>query len=117
MADTFTQQVYDYVSQIPAGKVTTYGAIAVALGNPRAARAIGTILKRNPLPFYRARRNDIKTRPHDKIVPCHRVVRADLKLGQYSGGPQLKAKLLKKEGVKINNGRVALQNLQKNLVI
>ena len=117
MADAFTKKVYDYVSQIPAGKVTTYGAIAAALGNPKASRAVGTILKRNPLPFYRARKNDVKTRPHGKMVPCHRVVRADLKLGDYSGGPALKAKLLKKEGVKIDNGRVALQNLQKSLLI
>jgi methylated-DNA-[protein]-cysteine S-methyltransferase len=111
MDDVFTQKVYDYVSRIPAGKVTTYGNIAAALGRPSNARLVGTILRRNPNPFYRARKDDIKTRPHAKMVPCHRVIRADLRVGQYSGGAALKQKLLKNEGVKISNGRVAMQNI------
>jgi methylated-DNA-[protein]-cysteine S-methyltransferase len=77
------------------GKVTTYGAIAKAIGSPRAARAVGNALGANTNPI---------------VVPCHRVVRGDGVLGGYSGGegPTTKAKLLAREGVKVSAGRVNL---------
>jgi methylated-DNA-[protein]-cysteine S-methyltransferase len=82
-------------SQIPMGKVTTYGAIAKAIGLPGAARAVGQVLGANPNPI---------------VVPCHRVVRSDGVLGGYSGGegPRTKAKLLAHEGVQVKAGKVNL---------
>ena len=82
-------------SLIPMGKVTTYGAIAKAMGVPGAARAVGQALGANPNPI---------------TVPCHRVVRADGELGGYSGGqgPATKAKLLSREGVQVSAGKVNL---------
>ena len=92
---TFNASVYAMTSLIPMGKVTTYGAIAKAIGSPRAARAVGNALGANMNPI---------------VVPCHRVVRRDGTLGGYSGGegPTTKAKLLAREGVKVTAGRVNL---------
>jgi methylated-DNA-[protein]-cysteine S-methyltransferase len=91
----FSDSVYAMTSLIPMGKVTTYGAIAKAIGLPGAARAVGQALGANPNPI---------------IVPCHRVVRSDGGLGGYSGGegPRTKAKLLVREGVQVSAGRVNL---------
>lgn len=71
-------------SEIPAGEVRTYGWVAARVGNPRAARAVGRALAANPFA---------------PVVPCHRVVRADGKIGGYSalGGVREKIRLLKKE--------------------
>jgi len=82
-------------SLIPMGRVTTYGAIAKAMGFPRAARAVGNALGANMNPI---------------VVPCHRVVRSDGELGGYSGGEGrvTKAKLLAREGVKVSAGKVDL---------
>jgi methylated-DNA-[protein]-cysteine S-methyltransferase len=62
------QCVYNLVSNIPPGKVATYGQLASSVGNPRAARGIGKILNKNPRPI---------------IVPCHRVVCSDGHIGGY----------------------------------
>jgi O-6-methylguanine DNA methyltransferase len=81
----FARTVYRVVSQIPRGQTRTYGEVAKAAGHPGAARAVGTIMSRNT---------------DTKRVPCHRVVRADGKVGDYVfGGPKMKLELLKKEGV------------------
>lgn len=92
---SFSDSVYAMTSLIPMGKVTTYGAIAKAMGVPGAARAVGQALGANPNPI---------------TVPCHRVVRADGELGGYSGGqgPVTKAKLLSREGVQVSAGKVNL---------
>ena len=63
------------------GETLTYGEIAARAGNPRAHRAAGTAVGTNPLPI---------------VVPCHRVVRAGGELGNYGGGPEMKARLLEK---------------------
>jgi methylated-DNA-[protein]-cysteine S-methyltransferase len=76
--------VYDLLLRIPAGKVSTYGDLAKALGNPSASRAIGRILGNNPNPI---------------VVPCHRVVMSDGKLGGYSYDSARKKELLEKEGI------------------
>lgn len=93
--NNFSDSVYAATSRIPMGKVTTYGAIAKAIGFPGAARAVGQALGANPNPI---------------VVPCHRVVRSDGVLGGYSGGegPRTKAKLLSREGVVVSSGRVDL---------
>lgn len=72
------------VAKIPRGQTRTYGEVAKAAGRPGAARAVGTIMAHN-----------LDT----KMVPCHRVVRADGKVGDYAfGGPAKKLALLKREG-------------------
>ncbi len=83
------------VSQIPEGKVSTYGTLASELKVPKASRAIGSILRVNPHPI---------------VVPCHRVVMSDGQLGGYGGskGVNRKAALLRREGVKITGGRIDL---------
>lgn len=78
---------------MPEGKVTTYGALAAAIGRPGAARAVGNALHANPDPV---------------TVPCHRVVRSDGALGGYAWGGRRKAALLAAEGVAIERGKVDL---------
>lgn len=82
------QSVYNLVSNIPLGKVATYGQLASSLGNPRAARGIGKILNKNPRPI---------------IVPCHRVVCSDGHIGGYMYGKERKISLLLNEGIPIVN--------------
>ena len=76
--------VYELLLKIPAGKLSTYGDLAKALGKPSASRAIGRILAKNPNPI---------------VVPCHRVVMSDGKLGGYAYGSTRKRELLEKEGI------------------
>jgi methylated-DNA-[protein]-cysteine S-methyltransferase len=83
--------VYDLLLKIPAGKVSTYGDLARALGNPSASRVIGRILGENP--------NPIK-------VPCHRVVMSNGRVGGYAYGTAKKRQLLENEGVSFTNGTV-----------
>jgi methylated-DNA-[protein]-cysteine S-methyltransferase len=85
------EDVYDLLRKIPAGKVSTYGDLAKALGNPSASREIGRILGENPNPIE---------------VPCHRVVMSDGKVGGYAYGTTRKRELLEKEGVSLTNGIV-----------
>jgi methylated-DNA-[protein]-cysteine S-methyltransferase len=78
---------------IPRGQVRSYGQVAAAAGNPKAARAAGNALATNPFPL---------------LIPCHRAVRADGSLGGYQGGPAMKRALLEIEGVRFDaRGRVA----------
>ena len=79
---TFRQKVLAYVSTIPKGSVATYGYVAKQAGKPKAARAVGAILKTN----------------FDPKIPCHRVIRSDGSLGEYNRGASKKRTLLKKEG-------------------
>lgn len=79
---TFTDKVKKIVSQIPKGKIMTYKEVAKKAGNPSAARAVGSIMKKN----------------YDPSIPCHRVIRSDGKIGDYNrGGKSKKIELLKKE--------------------
>jgi len=88
----FTQAVYDVVAKIPKGSVMTYKQVAEEIGNPGAFRAVGTALSRNIDP---------------KKVPCHRVVGRDGSMHGYAfGGAEAKIEILKKEGVKIKDGKV-----------
>ncbi len=85
----FAKRVYGTLMKIPYGKTITYGEIASAVGSPGAARAVGALMKNNPIP---------------PIVPCHRVTGANGKLGGFSanGGPPLKSILLQREGLDSN---------------
>lgn len=88
---SFNEQVWAICTTVPAGKVTTYGAIARKLGKPNAARAVGQAMNRNP---------------YAPDVPCHRVVGADGKLTGYAGGLPKKLRMLEAEGVTVRDGRV-----------
>jgi O-6-methylguanine DNA methyltransferase len=84
-ATPFQKSVLRAARRIPRGVVWTYGQIAQAIGKPRASRAVGQALGRNPIPI---------------VIPCHRVVAGDGSLGGYSGGGGLDSKrlLLRLEG-------------------
>lgn len=73
------------VKTIPYGETRSYKWVAEKLGNPRAVRAVGQALKKNPLPG---------------IIPCHRVIRSDGSLGGFSQGLKKKRELLRGEGKK-----------------
>ncbi len=75
----FQASVWRALSDIPYGETRTYGAVAAAVGSPRAARAVGGALHRNPIPIF---------------IPCHRVVGADGSLTGFGGGLELKRNLL-----------------------
>lgn len=81
----FERRVYALTRAIPPGETRTYGAIATALGEPGAARAVGQALGRNPWPI---------------VIPCHRVTAADGRAGGFSapGGAATKLRLLEIEG-------------------
>ncbi|HEY4866059.1 MAG TPA: methylated-DNA--[protein]-cysteine S-methyltransferase [Candidatus Dormibacteraeota bacterium] len=79
----FRRLVLDALPHIGYGHTASYGAVAAAVGNPRAVRAVGTACATNPLPL---------------VVPCHRVVRSSGVIGPYLGGPDAKKLLLNLEG-------------------
>lgn len=78
----YRRTVVEHLSHIGYGATASYADVARATGNPNAVRAVGSACSRNPLPV---------------IVPCHRVVRSDGKIGQYLGGTEVKAALLAME--------------------
>lgn len=90
---TFTQKVLALVQKIPAGKVVTYQVLASALGNPKAFRAVGNSVHRNP---------ELIT------TPCHRVVKSDGSIGGYVQGINKKIDLLRSEGVEVLNNKIDL---------
>jgi O-6-methylguanine DNA methyltransferase len=81
----FERTVWMKALEIPRGEVRPYSWIAAEIGRPKAVRAVGTALGHNPVPL---------------VVPCHRVVRTDGTIGQYSlGGPAVKRRVLTSEGL------------------
>ncbi|MCX6767379.1 MAG: MGMT family protein [Candidatus Micrarchaeota archaeon] len=90
--NSFSARVLDLVKRVPRGRVTTYAEIARAAGSPRAARAAGNALNKNPRPVR---------------VPCHRVVSSGGKIGGYSRGVAIKTSLLRREDVFAKGGRIA----------
>ncbi len=87
----FERDVYRALSQVPYGTAVSYRELAAAAGRPNAYRAVGSAMARNLLPV---------------ILPCHRVVRNDGRLGQYGDDPPWKARLLALEGVRVADGRL-----------
>ena len=79
----FNQKVLAELARVEYGHTTTYGTLAALAGNPRAARAVGTVMNRNPIPI---------------VLPCHRVVGASGSLTGYAGGLRRKEQLLRLEG-------------------
>ena len=88
----FASRVLSVVRRIPPGRVATYGDVAALAGQPRAARAVGNIMRD-------CRRPD---------VPCHRVVAAGGRLGGYGGSETLKRSLLLAEGIPFSGSRIRL---------
>jgi methylated-DNA-[protein]-cysteine S-methyltransferase len=84
----FHKKVLRALTNIPRGKVSTYGAVAGRTGAPGGARAAGQGCAKNPFPL---------------IFPCHRVVRSDGSLGGFGGGLKLKRALLEMEGVRFDS--------------
>ena len=84
-------KVYRKLLHVPKGKIITYGELANAVGLKNGQRVIGMIMKKNPYPV---------------IVPCHRVVKADGKIGGYAYGERVKSKMLANEGIKIKDGKI-----------
>jgi len=82
----FAHQVLDELGRVPFGTTTTYGTLAAKVGHPRAARAVGTVMNRNPIPI---------------VLPCHRVVGANGALTGYAGGLDRKRLLLALEGAEL----------------
>jgi methylated-DNA-[protein]-cysteine S-methyltransferase len=79
----FNQRVLRELARVPYGEVVTYGELAARAARPRAARAVGSVMNRNPLPI---------------VLPCHRVIGANGKLVGYAGGLERKEALLRLEG-------------------
>jgi methylated-DNA-[protein]-cysteine S-methyltransferase len=79
----FHAEVLEELARVPYGMTTTYGALAAKVGHPKAARAVGTVMNRNPIPI---------------VLPCHRVVGANGSLTGYAGGLDRKLQLLTLEG-------------------
>jgi len=85
-AREFGRAVLEELARVPYGEVTTYGTLAAKAGRPRAARAVGTVMNRNPVPI---------------VLPCHRVVGSTGSLVGYAGGLDRKRTLLQLEGALI----------------
>lgn len=92
------EKVYKKLLEVPKGKVTTYGELAKAIGLKNGQRVIGRIMNKNPYPI---------------IIPCHRVIKSDGKIGGYAWGEKVKAKMLSNEGIKIKNGKIL--NVKKDI--
>ncbi len=88
---TFQEKVWTLLRKIPKGKVTTYKELAKAL-HTKAYRAVGSACNKNP---------------YSPAAACHRVVNSDGRLGGFASGSKKKIAMLKKEGVKVEKGRIA----------
>jgi O-6-methylguanine DNA methyltransferase len=89
-AASFARRVLSVVRRIPPGRVATYGEVAVLAGRPRAARAVGNIMRECGRPD----------------VPCHRVIAAGGRLGGYGGHVGMKRALLAAEGIMVAGSKV-----------
>ncbi len=86
----FKDRVVQILRRIPPGRVATYGDVAALAGRPRAARAVGNLMRTITIPG----------------LPYHRVVAAGGRVGGYGAFPQLKVSLLVAEGLTVSRGRI-----------
>ena len=84
----FEKTVLEHLARIPAGEVRPYAWLAREVGRPKAVRAVGTVMARNPVPF---------------LMPCHRLVPSTGGVGNYYYGPAMKWTLLEREGIARND--------------
>lgn len=101
MTPSFKEKVLRITKKIPAGRITTYKIIARLIGRPKACRAVGNALNKSP--------GFAASLPASRRVPCHRVINSNGQLGGYNDGLSAKITLLKKEGMKINKGKIDLK--------
>lgn len=92
----FNERCYSLLKKVPEGKVTTYKALAHALGT-RAYRAVGNAMNKNP---------------YAPVVPCHRVIGSNGTLVGFASGLDEKRKMLEKEGIKITNNKIDLEKYE-----
>ena len=83
----FQKKVWSALRKISAGKTQSYSEVAAAIGKAKAARAVGSACGKNPIPV---------------LIPCHRVLAANKKLGGFSGGLDWKRTLLAREGIRFD---------------
>jgi methylated-DNA-[protein]-cysteine S-methyltransferase len=88
---SFEERVWNQCKRIPKGRVSTYKELAKAIGKPKAFRAVGNALNKNPFPVK---------------VPCHRVVKSNGFIGGFAKGKKKKIELLKKEGIQVKKNKV-----------
>ncbi len=94
VTDSPTKRIYEAVKKIPKGKVATYGQVAAMAGNAKMSRAVGNALHKNPDPDN---------------IPCFRVVNSEGKLsGNFAFGEGVQERLLKEDGIEVENGKVDL---------
>jgi methylated-DNA-[protein]-cysteine S-methyltransferase len=87
----FNQKVWNKCKEIPKGKISTYKQLAEAVGSPKAFRAVGNALNKNP---------------YAPIVPCHRVISSVGHLHGFAFGLNKKKQMLEKEGLQIKNNKI-----------
>ena len=88
----FQQLCYQTLKQkVPAGRVISYGDLATLIGHPKAYRAVGSAMNKNPFA---------------PEVPCHRVVKSNGELGEFAQAVSLKAKCLQEEGILVKNNKI-----------
>lgn len=87
---SFSEKCYAFLRRVPKGKITTYKALAHAMGT-KAYRAVGTAMHKNP---------------YAPEVPCHRVVKSNGEVGQFASGTKRKIEMLKKEGILIRDNKI-----------
>ena len=90
---SFAEKIYACIRKIPAGKVATYASVSRAIGHPKAFRATGNALNKNP---------------YAPEAPCHRVVCSGGKIGGFAQGNKRKMQLLKSEGVEFMGQKIDL---------
>jgi len=91
MPTVFQKKVWQYCRKIPKGKITTYRLLAKAINKPKAFRAAGNALNKNP---------------YAPKVPCHRVVKSDGQVGGFAKGKKKKILFLKKEGFEFTGDKI-----------
>lgn len=96
----FNERCYELLRKVPKGKVTTYKALAHAVGT-RAYRAVGNAMNKNPDSFLTT-----------KKTPCHRVINANGDIGGFAGNVKEKIRLLQEEGVVIVNNTIDLKKFE-----
>jgi len=89
----FSEKVYAKLRKVPRGKVTTYKNLARAVKS-KAYRAVGTAMNKNP---------------YAPKVPCHRVIKSNGEVGDFASGTSTKVRMLKKEGIIIQKGKIDLK--------
>jgi len=95
----FQRKVLMEERKIPGGVVLSYSQLALKLGIPSSARAAGNALATNPFPL---------------VIPCHRTIRADGRVGNYQGGSTMKRALLEMEGISFSASGKVLEERSKS---